>query len=79
MKTLSIMLVVFILSGLVVSISAQEDGDSVDRRDPEIEQEIYDRLAAIAPGAVPIFQQATEDMDAGSFEAARAGYRSATP
>jgi Zn-dependent protease with chaperone function len=43
-------------------------------RDLAFEQEIYDRLAAINSDAVPIFQEATEAVDAGDLEAARRGY-----
>ena len=43
-------------------------------RDPQTEQEILDRLSAISPEAVPLFQQATQDMDAGNEAAAKDGY-----
>jgi len=43
-------------------------------RDPAFEQEIYDRLAAINADAVPIFQEATQAMDAGDLVAAKQGY-----
>jgi Zn-dependent protease with chaperone function len=43
-------------------------------RDPAFEQEIYDRLAEIESEAVPIFQEATEAMDAGDLTAALQGY-----
>lgn len=39
------------------------------------EQEIHDRLAAIDPDAVPVFQRATEAVDAGDLEAAKQGYQ----
>jgi tetratricopeptide (TPR) repeat protein len=44
-------------------------------RDLVFEQEIHDRLAAINPDAVVIFQEATEAADAGDPEAAKLGYQ----
>lgn len=43
-------------------------------RDPQTEQEILDRLSAINPDAVPLFQQATQDMDSGNVVAAKEGF-----
>ena len=43
-------------------------------RDPQVEQEILDRLNAINPEAVPLFQQATQAMDAGDEANAKEGY-----
>lgn len=43
-------------------------------RDPVFEQAIYDKLSAIAPEAVPLFQQATEALDANNFEEAKRLY-----
>lgn len=49
---------------------------SVPTRDfsSDFEREILTRLAQISPDAVPLFRQATEDMDAGRYEAAQAGF-----
>ncbi len=44
-------------------------------RDSAYEQAIYDRLAAIDPEAVPLFQQATAALDADDYEAAQQGYQ----
>lgn len=43
-------------------------------RDPVFEQEIYDRLEAINPAAVPLFQEATRAMDAEDFASAKQGF-----
>jgi Zn-dependent protease with chaperone function len=58
------------LSGRIL---AQESVEA-PQRDPQEEQEILDRLAEVAPDAVPIFQSATEAMDAGDWPTARAAY-----
>ena len=58
---------------LTAPLVAQE-GEEMPARDPQAEQEILDRLAAIAPDAVPIFQRATQAMDVGDSAAAKAGY-----
>ncbi len=49
----------------------QEQGSG---RDTQFEQEILDRLGAISPEAVPLFQQATQAMDAGQNAEAKSGY-----
>jgi Zn-dependent protease with chaperone function len=68
--------VIFGLLLLVVAPPANaQEGDEPGGRDPAFEQEIYDRLAAIDPDAVPLFQQATEAMDSGNLAAAQAGYQ----
>jgi Zn-dependent protease with chaperone function len=53
--------------------AAQEGGDRT--RDAELEREVLARLEAINPEAVPLFVQATADLDSGNFESARAGYQ----
>ncbi len=72
------MVVLLICLGLVaalpLSVLAQEE-ETADQRDPEFEQEIADRLAAIDPDAVPIFTAATEAMDQEDYAAAQAGYQ----
>ena len=57
----------WVLVGTVSSAVAQE-------RDPEFEQEILDRLEAINPEAVPIFEQATQAMDAYDSRVAISGF-----
>lgn len=59
---------------LVPVAQAQDDDGEQNKRDPAEEQEIYNRLAAVEPDAVPIFQLATEDMDARNLAAAQEGY-----
>jgi Zn-dependent protease with chaperone function len=65
--------------GLLVLLAAlpvwAQGGDEYER-DPVAEQKILDRLAALNPDAVPIFQQATTALDSGDNETARAGYLS---
>lgn len=63
-----------LLGALPLSVLAQEE-ETTDQRDPEFEQEIADRLAAIDPEAVPIFAAATEAMDQEDYTAAQAGYQ----
>lgn len=58
---------------LAARAGAQEPQEQPGR-DPAFEQEIYDRLEAIAPQAVPLFQEATRAMDAGDLVAAKQGY-----
>jgi Zn-dependent protease with chaperone function len=43
-------------------------------RDPQAEQVIYNRLAAINPSAVATFKMATESMDAGDWQAAKVNF-----
>ena len=56
-----------LLAGIVSPAMAQG-------RDPEFEQEIYDRLAAINPDAVPLFIQATAASDSGDYQSAISGF-----
>lgn len=64
-----------LLLALVVALPAHaQEGDETVGRDPAYEQEILDRLEQINPEAVPIFRQATFDMDRGNFAAARNGF-----
>lgn len=51
-----------------------QDGAEAAERNPQEEQEILDRLAEIAPDAVPLFQRATEAMDAEKWLSAQAAY-----
>jgi Zn-dependent protease with chaperone function len=71
-------LAVVVCLGIVVLLSScapqrEPQGES-SGRDPDFEQEIHDRLAAIDPDAVPVFEKATEAADAGDLEAAKQGY-----
>lgn len=68
-------LVVCLIAALLLPLTvlAQDEGPAFGR-DSVFEQEIHDRLAAIDPDAVSVFEQATVDMDAGRFDAAEAGY-----
>jgi Zn-dependent protease with chaperone function len=56
---------------LTVPVLAQGDADG---RDPEFEQEIYDRLAEINPDAVTPFREATLAMDNDDFITANVKY-----
>jgi tetratricopeptide (TPR) repeat protein len=53
---------------------AQDGGDPVPTRDPDREQALLDRLAALNPDAVPLFAQATHALDAGRLDEARTDY-----
>ena len=66
-------LVILILL-LTTPILAQ-DGTNSDQRDPQVEQEIYDRLSDISPEAVDLFEGATQAMDAGDWLSAKDGYQ----
>ncbi len=63
-----------LLGGLLIvtPVVAQQGGST--GRDEQFEQQILDRLAQINPAAVPIFQQATLDMDAQRFAEAKRGF-----
>ena len=69
-------LVIILFLALVILAFSSASGQSANSglRDPQFEQSIYDRLARINPEAVPIFKKATEAMDAGSMDEAKAGY-----
>ena len=69
---LMMILAVWIAAWLVAPAVAQQGGQT--QRDPKEEQAILDRLAQINPDAVPIFESATQAMDAGSLQAAQQGY-----
>ncbi len=58
---------------LITTLASAQSGSGTER-DPQAEQEIYDRLAKINPDAVPVFKAATEAYDAGDYEAAKTGY-----
>ena len=67
---ITVLFVTCLLSAtLFGSALAQDDGEG---RDLVFEQEILDRLAAINPEAVHIFQEAAQASDAGDYEACRA-------
>lgn len=57
-----------VLAALAVPVAAQQQKAG---RDPQAEQVIYTRLAAINPAAVPPFKIGTEAMDAGDLQAAK--------
>lgn len=57
----------------VLPVSAQEGGETTER-DQAFENKVLALLAEVAPQAVPIFQQATQAMDAGDFVNARSLY-----
>jgi Zn-dependent protease with chaperone function len=65
-----------LLSMVIVPLAVAQGGSEqeADGRDPAFEQEIYDRLVAINPDAVSIFQEATRAMDAGALTTAKAGF-----
>jgi Zn-dependent protease with chaperone function len=67
-------ILIIIFCSLLFILSKNNTALSQTGRDPTIEQEILDRLAAINPAAVPLFVQATQDMDAGNTAAAKEGY-----
>lgn len=73
-RTYTIVVVWLILLVSLVAVAAAQGTEDGGVRDPADEQQIYDRLAGIAPEAVPIFQEATKAMDAGDLVAARRGY-----
>jgi Zn-dependent protease with chaperone function len=73
-RTCGIAIVCLLLIVTSLLPAAAQESQEPPGRDPAFEQEIYDRLGQIAPGAVPIFQEATRVMDAGDLEAARQGY-----
>lgn len=68
---ISFWLVVILLFSYSVA-SAQSD--SGGGRDMQFEQQIYDRLAAIDPQAVPVFKAATAAADAEDYAAAKSGF-----
>jgi Zn-dependent protease with chaperone function len=53
---------------------ASQAGNEAQGRDSTEEEEILDRLNAISPAAVPIFQAATQAMDSGEYTSAKQGY-----
>lgn len=61
------------LAGLLQPALAQDTSEPVER-DRVFEQEILDQLAALNPQAVPIFKQATANMDQGDYAAAKTGF-----
>ncbi len=67
-------LAILVCLSLALTFAPVAAQDEPPERDPAIEQEIYERLTAIDPDAVPLFQQATQAMDQGDYEAARQGY-----
>jgi len=60
---------------LLASCAPQYESREPPGRDLAFEQEIHDRLAAIDPAAVVVFQEATAAVDAGDLVAARLGYQ----
>ncbi|MBN1815463.1 MAG: hypothetical protein JXA14_26760 [Anaerolineae bacterium] len=60
---------------LLSSCAPQHEPEEPPGRDIAFEREIHDRLAAIDPDAVAIFQEATEATDSGDLEAAKRGYQ----
>lgn len=77
MKKACVIFVVCLLASVaMVQMAGAQGGPEWEppERDPAFEQEIYDRLAAINPDAVPIFQEATRAMDADDLPAAKRGY-----
>src|SRR5687767_11519801 len=71
-KWIAILISLGLLVVAVTPAAAQEETPPV--RDAAGEQEVYDRLSAIDPDAVPLFKQATNEMDAGDLAAAEADY-----
>jgi tetratricopeptide (TPR) repeat protein len=63
-----VLLVCFVVGGVFSPALAWQG------RDPDVEQEIYDRLGAVDQAAVPIFKQATESLDARNYTDAKDGY-----
>jgi Zn-dependent protease with chaperone function len=62
--------------GLCVAGPARaQEGTQPPERDPQKEQEILARLAEVSPGAVPIFERATEALDAQDWQGAQTAYR----
>ena len=59
---------------LVAALTAVATAQEPEGRDQAAEQEIHERLAEIDPEAVPIFEAATQAMDAGDLIGAREGY-----
>ena len=57
-----------------VSADAQNPTPPLQERNAAEEQPIYDKLSAIDPAAVPIFQQATADMDHNNLDGAKRGF-----
>jgi Zn-dependent protease with chaperone function len=74
MKKLVLLCLCVALIVVPSSLAQDEPQEEHEGRDPAFEQEIYERLAAIAPDAVPLFQRATRAMDEGDLTAARQGY-----
>ena len=73
----TILLIIFCLAltmVFAVSADAQDPTPQSQERNIAEEQLFYDKLLAIDPAAVPIFQQATADMDNNDLEGARRGY-----
>ncbi|MEW5987678.1 MAG: M48 family metalloprotease [Chloroflexota bacterium] len=67
---LTLLMVSFVIPAAALEPAAQP----APTREPAFEQEILDRLSAINPGAVPIFQLATQSADNNDLQAARQGF-----
>jgi Zn-dependent protease with chaperone function len=74
MKKFGWILIMFVL--LVFTSCTTMGGQSDDEpdRDPEVEDEIYDRLEEVNPEAVPIFKKATQAMDSGNNLFSKQGF-----
>lgn len=71
-SVLALSLIIF--SAIAQPSLAQDETGQTFERDPEFEQEIYARLAAISPDAVPLFQRATQASDVGDLQTAQQGF-----
>lgn len=58
-------------AALPLPVLAQVSGQ---QRDPQFEQQVLDQLTQINPDAVPVFEQATRDLDNHNYAAARQGF-----
>jgi Zn-dependent protease with chaperone function/tetratricopeptide (TPR) repeat protein len=74
-RLITLVCVLLLTTIIPSSVLAQDDlQEEPPERDLAFEQEVYDRLTVINPDAVPIFQQATQAMDADDLVAAKQGY-----
>jgi hypothetical protein len=74
-RTLIFVLITCLLSLLSTRPGFAQKESGFEQRDPAFEEEIYARLRAINPEAVPIFAEATRLDDAGDYEKARSGFK----
>src|SRR4051812_42151229 len=73
-KLIVVVALVLSWTSLAPNVGAQSGGSATSPTRAAEDQEIYARLGAISPEAVPIFQGATAANDARDFRAAEQGF-----